>query len=93
MQTDPMPANGGWIPEKRTQDNLTSSDVAGVLGAPWVPTRAAERVYPAMADGYRPFWGVTVHPRFCWIELVKHEREGRAVARRDGHDEPGADAP
>lgn len=43
---------GGKAPEKQAQDNLTSSSV-GQLGAPWVPIRAAVRVYPAMADGYR----------------------------------------
>ena len=45
---------GANAPEKQAQDNLTSSDSGVVLlGAPWVPTRAAVRVYPAMADGYR----------------------------------------
>ena len=62
---------GERVPEKQAQDNLTSDIDCSVMdGAPWVPIRAAVRVYPAMADGYRLsfFESDTVHPRFCWFE-------------------------
>jgi len=43
-------ASAGQLNVERSRNMLT-------LGALWVPTRAAKRVHPAKADGYRPQWG------------------------------------